>query len=92
MRFNLKENNNRMQLIANVAGVAVEELPEWCQRFLGDVGIVETVSTYASQLQNLKPAELNLVNPSRAGNNIRTVCQDDAVSIMNHTLTWLQQG
>lgn len=86
IRFNIKENTNRMQIIANIADVKLENLPEWCKQFLCDVGIVKTMCNYSSQLENINITTLNLIDKSRTDNNIRTACQKDAVYILKKSL------
>jgi phosphonate metabolism-associated iron-containing alcohol dehydrogenase len=90
MRFNSVGNEDRMTVIAEVVGVSVADLPEWCRDFLHSVGLQESFPSFSDGLKGVNLLSLKLIDPSRAGINIRKATQEDALNILQDTLTWLQ--
>jgi alcohol dehydrogenase len=84
-RFNLQESPQRLLPIADAFGVAPLQLPDAIGRWLTELGVGRLVVSY------LRPGFIeeicsNLINPKRAGNNIRIADGDAALDIVRRSL------
>ena len=90
MEFNLA--CERLDLIAQAAGTVRENLPAWCAAFLKELGVNEYLKNYAEGFARLETMRLELINPARAGNNIRPVTAQDAQVILQKAISRIQAG
>lgn len=87
-RYNFDETEGRLRPIAKGLGCDVAEVPERIEGFLRDLDLGTRLSAHLPQdvIARLKG---DLINPARAGNNIRAVDTDGARMLAQRALTSL---
>jgi alcohol dehydrogenase class IV len=80
--FNMATDQARLAPIARAFAVSESELPRAIRRWLNDLGAIERIQAYVTREQALGMGD-ELINPARAGNNIRACAANDALEIVN---------
>lgn len=90
MRFNLDAAKEDLAGIATVFGCGVEQLPREIEGFMDSVNFR---SSCGERLQavNLSGLGNEVLNPARAGNNVRSVSQTEAHELMSRSLNYWTQ-
>jgi phosphonate metabolism-associated iron-containing alcohol dehydrogenase len=88
MEFNLA--SERLELIAQAAGTSRTHLPAWCAAFLKQIGVDDYLKRCHDRFASITSKRLELINPARAGNNIRPVTAQDAQAILQKAIERIQ--
>jgi alcohol dehydrogenase len=79
--FNMATDQARLAPIARAFAVSESELPRAIRGWLNDLGAIERIQAYVTREQALSMGD-ELINPARAGNNIRACVANDACEIV----------
>ena len=84
-RFNLREDPERLRMMADAFDCSLRRLPDTMNRWLRRLGVGKHVLPL---VKGAKIADLahEFINPARAGNNLRSATPDDAVRIVRRSL------
>lgn len=91
--FNARENPERCQMIAGAMKKAAghedgrQETADLLIDFLEKVGLAKEMQKHFANGHPANLEELELINPSRAGNNLRAATRDDAYTILSRSMT-----
>jgi phosphonate metabolism-associated iron-containing alcohol dehydrogenase len=84
-RFNAVTHPERLAIIAEALGYGLEELPDQINAWLRHIGLPAHLRSYLAKAHGLRFGA-DLINPSRAANNVRPADANDARGILERSL------